>query len=60
MVVQIAQFEFREVLTSLLLAVRTPTGTKRRSQVTSAGSSAGHHAAVNKQRLKCLLALITT
>ena len=62
MVVQTAQFEFREVLTSLLLAVRTSTaaGTKHRSQVTSAGSSTGHHATVNKQHLKCLPALITT
>ena len=62
MIVQNAQFEFREVLTSLLLAVRTSTaaGTKRRSQVTSAGSNTGHHAKVNKQHLKCLLALITT
>ena len=62
MVVQNARFEFREVLTSLLLAVRTSTaaGTKkRRSQVISAGSSTGH-ATVNKQHLKCLLALITT
>ena len=62
MVVQNAQFEFREVLMSLLLAVRTSTaaGLKRRSQVTSAGLSTGHHATVNKQHLKCLLALITT
>ena len=28
-------------------------GTKRRSQVTSAGYSTGHHATVNKQHLKC-------
>ena len=61
MVVKNARFEF-EVLTSLLLAVGTSTAavTKHRSQVTSAGSSTGHHAAVNKQRLKCLLTLITT
>ena len=55
MVVQNARFEFREVLTSLLLAVRTSTaaGTKkRRSQVISAGSSTGQHARVNKQHLK--------
>ena len=62
MVVQNAQFEFREVLTSLLLAVRTSpaAGTKRRSQVKSAGSSTGQHATVNRQYLKCLLTLITT
>ena len=62
MVVQNARFEFRVVLTLWLLAVRTSTaaGTKRRSQITSAGSSTGHHATVNKQHLKCLLALITT
>ena len=62
MVVQNARFEFREVLTSFLLAVRTSTaaGSKRRSQVMSAGSSTGQHATVNKQHLKCLLALITT
>ena len=55
MVVQNARFEFREVLTSFLLAVRTSTaaGTKkRRSQVISAGSSTGQHARVNKQHLK--------
>ena len=47
---------------SLLIAERTSTaaGTKCRSQVTSAGYSTGHHATlVNKQHLKCLLALIT-
>ena len=48
-------------VTSLLIAMRTSTaaGTKRKSQVTSAGWSTGHHATVNKQHLKCLLTLIT-
>ena len=62
MVVKNARLEF-EVLTSLLLAVGTSTAAvtkKRRSQVTSAGSSTGHHATVNKQHLTSLLALITT